>query len=461
MMRPAILFCALLSPAAHAGPSQFACANTEFAPSASIEGQDGVFYRVQSDLRLQHPMDQSVVAQLAELTRVLAEQGTTLIYVNVPTKGQAMPQYLPPEAAAYGYDPLVMQANYRDVTDRLNAAGVPAPDLMAAMLKAAPDEKVFFQADFHWTPTGARLAAQAIGEMIRSLPAYADVTPVDFTSQEAAPEIAFSGLRRELQTYCKATLPQVQATTWVTTRATDGDLSAADIFAEAEAPEGEAPASDPAASASDGPLDIFGTGGDEASLVLVGTSFSDSSINNFAGFLSEYAGIEAVNYAITGGNQFGSMTSYLTSREFAEDRPTFLVWENPIYNSLAQFGPVPMDELIVAAGPACDIATQTTVEENALSASFQPGQLKPEDAFLFDQGGEGARVAEVTFETRAGVRRSLRIERSDRLRATGRFFLKLEPYWHPDLVKVAVRFDRPITDTSALTLCPSQKGDAS
>ncbi|WP_295078330.1 hypothetical protein [Tabrizicola sp.] len=455
MMRPIFALCVLMAPAAHAGPTQFGCASTQFAASASIEGKDGVFYRVQSDLRLQHPMDDIAVAQLARLARVLEEQGTTLIYVNVPTKGQAMPQFLPPEAAAYGYDPAVMQANYKDVTDRLNAAGVPAPDLMTAMLAAEPDEKVFFQADFHWTPDGARLAAKAIGEMIRGLPAYADVTPVEFTSQEAAPEVAFSGLRRELQTYCKETLPQVQATTWVTTRATDGELSAADIFADA------APAEPAEATAEGEPLDIFGSGSDEASLVLVGTSFSDSGINNFAGFLSEYAGIEVVNYAITGGNQFGSMTSYLTSREFAEDRPTFLVWENPIYNSLAQFGPVPMDELIVAAGPTCDIATETTVEDSALTASFPPGQLKPETAFLFDQGGEGARIADVTFETKAGIRRFVRIERSDRLRATGRFFLKLEPYWHPDLVKVAVSFDRPLTDTSALTLCPIQKGDAS
>lgn len=455
MMRPIFALCALIAPAAHAGPSHFGCANTDFAPTASIEGTDGVFYRVQSDLRLQHPMDESVVAQLAELTRVLAEQGTTLIYVNVPTKGQAMPQYLPPEAASYGYDPAVMRANYKDVTDRLNAEGVPAPDLMTAMLKATPDEKVFFQADFHWTPDGARLAAQAIGEMIRNLPAYADVTPTEFSSKEAAPEIAFSGLRRELQTYCKETLPEVQATTWVTTRATDGELSAADIFAEAEAPGGEPQ------STEGKPLDIFGSGSDEASLVLVGTSFSDSSINNFAGFLSEYAGIEAVNCAITGGNQFGSMTSYLTSREFAEDRPTFLVWENPIYNSLAQFGPLPMDELIVAAGPSCDTTAETTVQEDTLAATFPPGQLKPEDAFLFDQGGEGARVATVTFETQAGITRSVKIERSDRLRATGRFFLRLDPYWHPDLVKVAVRFDRPLTDSSALTLCPTPKGDAS
>lgn len=436
----------LMAAPAFAGPSAFGCANTEFAASASIEGRDGVFYRVQSDLRLQHPMSDIVVDELAELSRRLAEQGTTLVYVNVPTKGQAMPGYLPPEAKAYGYDAAMMQANYLDVVNRLTAAGVAAPDLMTAMLAAGPDEKVFFPADFHWTPTGARLAAEAIGKTIRSLPGYKDVTPLTFVSQKGARETAFSGLRRELQTFCKETLPPVEAVTWVTSQTEATVADAGDIF-----PEGE----------GGGTLDIFGTEAEGASLVLVGTSFSDSSINNFAGFLSEFSGIEVTNYAITGGNQFGSMTSYLTSREFAEKRPTFLVWENPIYNSLAQFGPLPMDELIVAAGAPCDIATGATEKDGALVAEFAPGALKASDALLFDQGSDGARVATIRFETANGIHRSLRLERSDRLRATGRFFLKLAPYWQPDLTRIAVSFDRPLGKSSALTLCPPPKGDAS
>ncbi|RYI34516.1 MAG: alginate biosynthesis protein, partial [Acetobacteraceae bacterium] len=212
---------------------------------------------------------------------------------------------------------------------------------------------------------------------------------------------------------------------------------------------------------ADGTLDIFGTGDEGASLVLVGTSFSDSSINNFAGFLSEFTGIETTNYSITGGNQFGAMTSYVTSREFAEHRPTFLIWENPIYNSLAQFGPLPMDELIVAAGPPCDIDTGAAVDADVLSADFQAGTLKPVDSFLFDHGGEGARIATVTLSGADGLSRTVRIERSDRLRATGRFYLRLEPFWRPDLTRVSVSFDRPFTETSSLTLCPQLKGDAS
>jgi alginate biosynthesis protein AlgX len=443
---PIILFALCAAAPAVAGPSAFGCANTEFAPSASIEGREGVFYRVQSDLRLQHPMNDIVVSQLAELSEALAEQGTTLVYVNVPTKGQAMPGYLPPEVAVYGYDVATMQANYLDVVNRLTAAGVAAPDLMTAMLAAGPEEKVFFPSDFHWTPTGARLAAEAVGKLIRSLPAYEGVTPIPFTSTEAGTETAFSGLRRELQTYCKDTLPRVEATSWTTTQSATEVTEGSDILAD---------------GGEDGALDIFGSGDADASLVLVGTSFSDSSINNFAGFLSEFTGIETTNYSITGGNQFGAMTSYLTSREFAEQRPTFLIWENPIYNSLAQFGPMPMDELIAAAGPTCEIDTGATATDGVLKARFPSGKLKPEDSFLFDYGGDGARVATVVLESESGLRRSIRIERSDRLRATGRFFLRLEPFWRPDLTQVSVTFDRPLGESSSLTLCPPLKGDAS
>ena len=454
MMRliPIVVTCLLPVAAIAEPPSQFGCTTLDQAALPSVEGRDGVFYRVQSDLRLQHPMDEIVVQRLAELSRVLADHGTTLVYVNVPTKGQAMPGYLPPEAIGYGYDPAVMSANYLDVVNRLNAAGVAAPDLMTAMKSAADGTKVFFRSDFHWTPDGARLAAKAIGAVIRAHPAYAAVTPVAFTSAEGTPEIAFSGMRRELQTECTESLPQAEAVTWVTTRAdTAGPVNdASDIFATA-------PDAAPA-----GALDIFGTGEASATLALVGTSFSDSDINNFSGFLSEYSGIETVNYAITGGNQFGSITSYLTSREFAEKRPTFLVWENPIYNSLAQYGPVPMDELIAAAGGTCDVPTGAVPDgAQTLAASFAPGSLKAADTLLFDYGAEGARGATITLTAASGIIRTVRIDRGERLRATGRFFLRLTPYWLPDLTRVAVEFDRPLGDTSAITLCPPIKGDAS
>jgi alginate biosynthesis protein AlgX len=80
---------------------------------------------------------------------------------------------------------------------------------------------------------------------------------------------------------------------------------------------------------------------------------------------------------------------------------------------------------------------------------------------LLDYGRDGARVANVTLIAASGLERHVRIERGDRLRATGRFFLNLDPYWMPDLSGVSVTFDRPVGEDSTITLCPPRKGDAS
>ena len=196
--------------------------------------------------------------------------------------------------------------------------------------------------------------------------------------------------------------------------------------------------------------------------MLIGTSFSDSPINNFAGFLTEFTGLDIVNYAITGGNQFGAITSYMTSDEFKAQRPRFLIWENPIYNNLAQYGSEPVEELIAAAGTSCtNLLATTKVDEFTLSASMVGISVHPDDAIFADYGEEGARVASFALETTDGITRKSKIERSSRLRGTGNFYLGLSPFRHPGFSRVSVRFDRPVTDATQLSFCTGPKGDAS
>ena len=121
MTRSLVLAALLASPAAGDVPvSAFGCSQiaTE-AVIPAIEGQDGVFFRVQSDLRMRNVMESSVIARMAELSRVLAEGGTTLIYVTVPTKAQVMPQFLPAAAADYRFDSVTAQFVYTDIIARL------------------------------------------------------------------------------------------------------------------------------------------------------------------------------------------------------------------------------------------------------------------------------------------------------------------------------------------------------
>ena len=418
--------------------SDFECSGYEFSTALpSVEGKDGVFFRTFADLRLQHPMDQRTIVQLGRLAAVLKENGTTLVYVTIPAKSQVMVDYLPEHTKDYGFDPEMAQMIYADIITRMSAAGIIAPDVMTALQSVKGDEKPFFGADFHWTSQGARAAAQAIADLIKADPAYAELTPAQYESKPIGKEIAFSGMRRTLQSFCKDALPPTQTEAYKTT------------LVEAATGEGAV-------------LDIFASSTATVPAVLIGTSFSDSPINNFAGFLNEFTGLDVVNYAITGGNQFGAITSYMTSNEFKEQRPRFLIWENPIYNSLAQYGSEPLEELIAAAGTSCtNVLSTTKVDEFTLSGSLAGIKAHPDDAIYANFGAEGARVASFSVQTTDGITRKSKIERSSRLRATGNFYLGLSPFRHPGFTEVSVRFDRPITDATQLSFCTGPKGDAS
>ena len=442
-MKPLLtaLLLAAAAPAA-AQDSAFGCTGVEFNPTLpAVEGKDGVFYRSMSDLRLQHPMRGEVMSLMERLAKALADNGTTLVYATIPAKSLAMPQYLPPRAADYGYDQQVAETVYDDIITRLTAAGVTAPDIRRALQSAPPDEKVFFAADFHWTSLGARLAAEAIGDAIRAHPAYAETTPGSYETRELGIQPAFSGMRRTLQTFCTKALPPVETMSFETTRTDAGTAT------------------------EDATLDIFadaGEGSDTPQLVLVGTSFSDSPVNNFAGFLSQYSGLDVVNYSVTGGNQYGAIVSYLTSEDFAAARPRFLVWENPIYNNLAQYGTAPLEELVAAAGNTCTTVLETErLDDHTLTASLANLRPRATDAIFADYGPEGARRVDFTLHAPSGFDRETAIERGQRQRATGNFYLGLGAFHQAGIARVTARFDRPLTPDSRLVFCTDRKGDAS
>lgn len=431
-----LILAALWGASAVAQTSAYGCAGLDTASALpSVEGKEGVFYRVLADLRMRHPMEEAVMRQMADLSKALAEGGTTLIYVTVPTKSQAMPQFLPALAADYAFDSQTATLVYKDIVDRLSAHGVLAPDILAALADAPPDTPPFFQADFHWTSDGARLAAEAIGAVIKAQPFYGDLPVSEYKTTELQPTAAFSTMRRTLQAFCIDELPRVEAVAHLTEITSAPAEGASDIFA----------------------------GGDEAvQIVLVGTSFSDSPLGNFAGYLSEFSGLDVVNYAVTGGNQFGAMTSYLTSRDFAENPPRFLIWENPVYSNLAQFGPDPMDELIAAAGQSCSVPLAATRSgDNSLTADLTGQKLGRHDVILADNGTDGPREVLFTLTTVSGITRTAVMQRSDRMLASGRFFKPVSSIWHADPRDLTVTFDRPVSAESTLTLCLSSRKDAS
>lgn len=431
---------ALAAPPVVSTPSAFGCKHLEDNPTLpSVEGKDGFFFRILADLRMQHPFTEEVTTMMAQLSDALKAHGTTMMYVPVPTKSVTLPTFLPDEAALFGFDEKVASTVYEDQIQRLEAKNVIAVDLLKALKTTNGDDPPFFRSDFHWTSTGARKAAETIGGMIKATPDYADVTPTNYESKPMGTELAVSGMRRELQAYCALSLPPVVSEAFDTVEVASAD-STLDIFGD---------------SGSGGGEDGSG-GGHTDEIALVGTSFSDAEVPNFSGFLSQYASLPVANFAITGGNQFGAITSYLTSREFQAQRPRYMVWENPIYNNLAQFGPNSMVELIAAARNDCKPVSgkpTATQDPGGLTVDLTADRIGAKQVLLADAGDEGSRDIVLKFTSKDGRTFEREIHRGDRFRATGRFYIPLESLDSLELSKVDIQFDRVSPDTAQVSLC--------
>jgi alginate biosynthesis protein AlgX len=417
-----------------AATSAFGCKNLEANPTLpSVEGKDGFFFRIFADLRMQHPFTEDTTTQMGKLAEALRAHGTTLLYVPVPTKSVTLPTFLPEEAVLFGFDEKVAAAVYADQIERLRAKGVVAIDLLSALRTTDGENPPFFKSDFHWTSDGARKAAETIGGTIKTLPGYEEVTPVHYESKVTGSELAVSGMRRTLQAYCALNLPPVISTAYETVEVASADATL-DIFGESSGAEG--------AAANE--------------IALVGTSFSDAQVPNFAGFLAEYASMPVSNMAITGGNQFGAVVSYLTSREFQRNRPRFIVWENPIYNNLAQFGTGPMTELIAAARDDCRPLGEAPVIDKAagvIEADLTGTSIAPSQVLLADAGDNGSRDVVLSFTSADGRTFTREVHRGDRFRGTGRFFVPLESLDSLELAKVSIKFDRLSEEAAAIAIC--------
>jgi alginate biosynthesis protein AlgX len=254
--------------------------------------------------------------------------------------------------------------------------------------------------------------------------------------KEIPPPEEFSSMRELLQKHCVSHVPTVTAHSYEVLRAEDD-------------------------AGGSGSMDIFGSG-DEATIALIGTSYSDKPISNFSGYLEHWSGIPVENYSISGGNQFGSILSYITSREFQEKRPRFLIWENPIYNNLGQYGGAPWAEIVAASLGECSPALPVSTNgENVVEADLSTTKLSRDDVILADIGSDVSRKATFTLTGADGIVRTRSIERGDRLRSTGRYFFSLGGFPEGAIDKVSVTFDATVDDATTLSICKTKTGEQS
>lgn len=176
--------------------------------------------------------------------------------------------------------------------------------LREAFLAQKEQQPLFLPTDTHWTPYGARLAAQ---ELARQHPELVGSTP--YTSRQVA--------QKELP----------------------GDLSNYLQFSRELAPERFQPSPLPVfetlkaeQQASDAAL--FGEAAQP--IMLVGSSYTKIDDWNFPGFLKESLRTDLQTTAVEAKGPFYAMEQFLAGQKLADPEITTVIWEFPARTLLAE-----------------------------------------------------------------------------------------------------------------------------
>jgi alginate biosynthesis protein AlgX len=418
---------------ATANASEFDCHNlVRVSGQPIVEGNKGFFFRTTPDLSEYFPIGDRTAALMRVLSSALEARGTSLVYVPVPTKGSVSGPFLPTGIAGM-FDQSLARHSYSDFVARLRTAGIHVADIAESIDVKPGEPPTFLGADHHWTSHGARKAAQAVAKVISALPSYDALPKVTFVSTSTGNAYVASSMRRSIQAACRLPLPPNETIGFETKLAGEGT--------------------------GDGAVDLFGGASAGARISLVGTSFSDIADFNFGGFISQFTGIDVTNFAISGGNQFVSIQSYLTSPIFVEQPPQILVWENPIYNNLGEFGDEPLLELIAAASGACapdraKVLVSKPADNGGVAVALdEPPSDGSSLRFIgVDTGDARIRAITADFLASDGTDSVRKIERHPRFKANGRFFIPL-PDADSTIRSVILKTDGSSLATASVNFC--------
>lgn len=284
-----------------------------------VIGRDGWLY-TDEEFKLVDQADRHFADNIAYIKGVadrLAKAGIPLLVTVVPAKAEVYAQHLgerQPDPAQATLQARTMAA--------LAEAGVPAIDLAPAIEAGEASGQTFFRTDTHWTPYGARLAADAVVAAMQARGLASDATRQGDHRMVAGASQPHRGDLLSflpLDPYFESLLPQPDTV----------------VIEKPEAP----------AAAGD---DLFGDAAAPA-VALVGSSYSANPLWNFRGWLEAGLDEAVANYAKEAVGPFPPMAAYLASDDLRAARPRAVIWELPVRAMVAKPDPKRMTPLPAAA----------------------------------------------------------------------------------------------------------------
>lgn len=253
------------------------------------------------ELKVNHQAQRNADAKVQaviDLKQQLSRRGISLLVVIVPDKSR-----IASVQRCSLHRPASLEGRIEAWTSKLNEGGVSNLDLTGALTPLGAS--AYLRTDTHWSEPGAKAAADAIAQRLKTLGITA--TPArSFSESHALPALRPGDLVHlaGIDWLPLKWQPAPEMVTQTDTR---------------ELPE-------VSASSPDNETDLFG----DANLpdtALIGTSFSRHS--NFAGFLQQALGAPVGNFAKDGGAFSGAANTYFDNPAFKETPPKHIIWEIP------------------------------------------------------------------------------------------------------------------------------------
>ena len=261
-----------------------------------IVGQDGWFFTAEEFKTVSTKDIDDAANRVASIKRDLETRGIRLVLAPLPAKSDLYAEEVPSFVRSSA-----MADAYSAFSAALEQRGIAVADTRAAMLTAKPFGEVFLKSDTHWSPAGAKAAAEAIQSSLQK-------NGVTLPSQELTAQ-------------------------WQTPVSLWGDLTkfvtSPDYAPTVGLSEESVPIYRTAVNADAGGADIFG---DDAAVpvMLVGTSYSANENWSFADFLRQSLRADVVNVAKEGLGPGVPMMDLLAGSALDETAPTVVVWEFPV-----------------------------------------------------------------------------------------------------------------------------------
>ncbi len=402
------------------------------------QGENGWFFRYGADITDMLVISPDAVAKVAKVSKILAKRGTTLIYMPVPTRG-LVGQDLLPAAVTDGviYDPELAAKSHHGHVEAMRKAGVVTIDLAAALKDNPPKDQLFLARDLHWTPEGARWAAQQARRTFDEQPSFAELPKLKFETTATTGKAFTSRMHQALAGVC----------------GTDQDMS--EQLGGYDTKRLGATADD-----------LLGGESAVSAIALVGTSFSDTKVFNFEGFLSEALESEVANFAISGGGQYTALYKWALTEGQKPELPKFLVWELPIYNRLDDPEYLIMfRQIIAAAHGACGDAARALPSQKINLSANTPQRieipagkkLEGEDVALrFNASGLNLERLGLELEYGNGEREILNLRQPERAGAMDTFEIALNDEMDGGLTALTVRGFSEAPLNLSLDICDFQ-----